>query len=99
MSSDSNFENFMSALQSSSSADLSKFRIATKRSRHSARFAQRIEKNAQLAKQLVEVIKALNKRPGNEEEIDKLLDAARDLLENNAQLREQVEEALQDIPN
>jgi type I site-specific restriction-modification system R (restriction) subunit len=99
MSDGSKFDEFMSALQGSSTADLSKFRIATKRSRHSGRFAQRIEKNAQIAKQLVDVIKALNKRPGNEDEIDKLLDATRDMLENNAQLREQVEEALQDIPN
>ena len=83
----------------SSFTTLSNFKIAAKRSKHSARFANRIATNAEVVEQLVDVIKSLTKKPDTADEIDKLLDISKELLTNNAKLREQVEEALQDIPD
>jgi len=74
-------------------------KIATKRSKHSARFAERIQKNAEIADQLIVVMKSLTRKPDTVEDVDKLLDITKSLLDNNAKLREQVGEALQDIPN
>lgn len=75
-----------------------KLRIATKRTKHSERFAERIQKNADIADSLIEVIKELNRKQDTVDQVDRLIDIARDLLENNAKLREQVGEAIEDIP-
>lgn len=94
------YNSFVEALtgSGSSTAPLATFKIAAKRSKHSARFADRIQKNAEIADELIEVIKAVVRKQSGPE-VDKLLDIVRDLLENNAKLREQVGEALQDIPD
>jgi len=44
-------------------------------------------------------MKSLTRKPDTVEDVDKLLDITKSLLDNNAKLREQVGEALQDIPN
>jgi|SRR3989344_6862623 len=75
-----------------------KVRVVTKRTKHSERFAERIQKNAEIADKLIEIIKELNRKPDTEPQVDKLIDVVKDILENNAKLREQVGEALQDIP-
>jgi len=74
-------------------------KIAAKRSKHSARFADRIQKNAESVDKLISVIKELTHQPDTADQVEQLIDVAKDLLDNNAKLREQVEEALQDIPN
>lgn len=96
----SSFNSFMAALSGKAQeAYIPPIKIAIKRSRHSARFAERIQKNAELADNLLAVIKSLNRKQGTANDVDKLLDITKDLLDNNAKLREQVGEALQDIPN
>jgi len=75
-----------------------KLRIVTKRTKHSERLAERIQKNAEIADQLIDVIKALIRIPGTATQVDKLLDIVEALLDNNAKLREQVGEVIQDIP-
>lgn len=74
-------------------------RIATKRSKHSAKLAERIQTNAEIAEQLIATIKALVRIPGTANQVDKLIDTVEQLINNNAKLREQVGEALQDIPH
>lgn len=73
-------------------------RIVTKRTKHSERLAERIQKNAEIADKLIDVIKTLNRKSNTEAEVDELIDLVKDLLDNNAKLREQVGETLQDIP-
>jgi len=74
-------------------------RIAAKRSKHSARLGDRIQRNAESVEQLLTVIRELTHLPDTTDQVEQLIDIAKDLLNNNAQLREQVEEALQDIPD
>jgi uncharacterized protein YigA (DUF484 family) len=71
---------------------------SSKRGKHSARLAERAEKNAQIATQLVVTTKQLVKVPDTEDQVEKLIDLTRELLENNDKLIEQVGEVLQDIP-
>lgn len=77
--------------------NLPKVRIVTKRTKHSERLAERIQKNAEIADQLIEVTKELNRKQNTEVQVDRLIDIVKAILDNNAKLREQVGEALQDI--
>lgn len=78
--------------------NLPTIRIVTRRAKHSERLAERIQKNAELADQLIKTIKELNRKQGTETQVDRLIDIVKDLLENNAKFREQVGDAIQDIP-
>jgi tRNA C32,U32 (ribose-2'-O)-methylase TrmJ len=73
------------------------FKVANKRSKHSSRLADRVLENANVAESLVEVIKELTKVPDTADQVDKLIDITKQLLENNAKLKEQMGEAVQDI--
>lgn len=73
-------------------------KIATRRSRRSTQFSERIKANAEVADELIAITKALNKK-GSVEEVEKLIDIIKKHLDNNAKLQEVVGEALLDIPN
>ena len=45
------------------------------------------------------ISEALVKLPDTADQVEKLIDAVQELLDNNAKLREQVGEALEDIPD
>lgn len=96
---DSKPGNFWETLLSGRANSVQGVKFAAKRSRHSARFGDRIQKNAESVDQLISVIKELTRQPDTADQVEKLIDIAKDLLDNNAKLREQVEEALQDIPD
>ena len=91
--------NALLALLNSGTNQVPGVKIAVKRSKHSARLGDRIQKNAESVEQLLSVIRKLTHHPDTTDEVEKLIDIAKDLLDNNAKLREQVEEALQDIPD
>jgi len=94
----SQYDMLVKALANSNSSSI-KWRVASKRSRHSERLADRIQKNAEVAEQILGEIKALVKLPDTADQVEKLIDAVQELLDNNAKLREQVGEALEDIPD
>lgn len=96
---DDQFTEYMKALQGRQISSDFKIRIATKRTKHSKRLADRVIENAELADKLVEVIKQLTRVPETADQVDRLIDITKQLLENNAKLKEQMGEAVQDIPD
>jgi hypothetical protein len=90
-----NVKDFVAALTNPQSAGI---QSTSKRNRHSVRLAERIEKNTQIATQLIAVAKQLVKIPDTEDQVEMLVDITKDLLDNNDKLIEQVGEAIKDIP-
>jgi hypothetical protein len=74
------------------------FKVASKRSKHAERLAERIQKNAEIADEIIGTVKSLVNTPDTDAEINRLIDTVQDLLDNNAKLRDQVGDALEDIP-
>jgi bifunctional ADP-heptose synthase (sugar kinase/adenylyltransferase) len=83
---------------SSGSTNFPQSNSPSKRAKHSTRLAERAEKNTEIATRLISTAKQLVKIPDTEDQVEKLIDLTRELLENNDKLIEQVGEAILDIP-
>jgi DNA-binding ferritin-like protein len=88
-------QEFIAALTNPQTAGI---QVTSKRNKHSVNLAERIEKNTQIATQLIATAKRLVKIPDTEDQVEELIDITRDLLENNDKLIEQVGDAIKDIP-